>query len=381
MDWVKNITHKDLEYYLARLGWKKEESNRSGFNVFIEPHETNPYEIYLPNKKSDDNYYLNLHDAVKALSQIENREMSSVILGIKNVDRDLFNYRITVVTSDSVPIVLINDLLSSTKYALKESARYEHQLYYETLSKKEKEKENNPQDKSINFINECKFAHTWKGSFGITIEVPLYLPSLGLFDNVPETFGRKASKRVVRGYGLVSEAVKRDSPDYILDNISSENDILIFMHFSELQNTIKRNEIDVDVKMSPVINIDPKIKDVPKITINEQSLYVLEKAVDQIKNPMYAKDIVIVGFPETISSPKEDLLEEVDDAVRRVTVKGISQHLKNYTLSLKMTLSLDDYKKAIRAQDEVKNVRVHCDVVKKYRGWEVTKVKKFELID
>jgi hypothetical protein len=45
-----------------------------------------------------------------------------------------------------------------------------------------------------------------------------------------------------------------------------------------------------------------------------------------------------------------------------------------------MDLSLDDYKKAIRAQAEVREVRVRCDVKKRYRGWEVVSVKSFDLI-
>ena len=95
--------------------------------------------------------------------------------------------------------------------------------------------------------------------------------------------------------------------------------------------------------------------------------------------PSKVIEVEILGFPETISASKKDLLQNVMDSNRKVIVRGVSRQINN--ASLKMELPLDDYKKAIRAQDEVKNVKVLCEVKKKLRGWDVTNVKSFELID
>ena len=136
--------------------------------------------------------------------------------------------------ADSIDLTLLEVLISSAKYTFKEAAKIEHSLYLQTLSSFQKSKEKSIKEETDNFVNSCKFAHTWQGSFGVTLETPLSIPSLGMDNNIPEPLGRKASKRILSGMKVISEAVSAGSPDYILDN-SAENDILIFSSMPQLQ--------------------------------------------------------------------------------------------------------------------------------------------------
>lgn len=378
MELIKSVSRDGLELYLSRKGWKKERSNRDGIEIFIEPNQVNPFEIFLPKRITDNSSQLLIEDAIKTLSHAEGLKRDEVVLGIIGIDKDLFNYRLPVESSEAVSVVLMREVLDATTHAFKEASYYEAKLYYDELSKVGKKNEISPKDQSFGFMKECRFAHTWKGSFGVTIEVPLQLPSYGLFDDIPDTLGRKTSKRIMKGFSIVEKAVELGSVDYILDNILVRDDILSLEAMPSLLGVLRNCEINLGVKYSPLISIEHGF--VSDVLINEKKLLVLEAAIDKVKYPDEIKDIVVIGFPETISSSKEDLLEDIDDAARRVTVRGISSQVDGKVLALKMDLSLDDYKKAIRAQAEVREVRVRCDVKKRYRGWEVVNVKSFDLI-
>ena len=132
------------------------------------------------------------------------------------------------------------------------------------------------------------------------------------------------------------------------------------------------------MNLSPIIKIDDSVYDTTRFIINTKLLRYIERAVDQIKLPENELDLEVIGFPETISASKEVLLCEVDGN-RKVVVKGISIQVPN--ISIKLELSIDDYKKAIKAQDNITMVRVGCRVKKKVKGWEVIKLNYFNLID
>lgn len=378
MELIKSVSRDGLEFYLLRNGWKKETSNREGIEIFIEPNESKPFEIYLPKTAVENGALSLIEDAVKTLSHSEGRKVNEIVLGVIGIDKDLFNYRLPIDSSESVSVLLMREILDATTHAFKEASYYETKLTYDGLSRERKKQEISPRDQSSDFLKECKFAHTWRGSFGVTIEVPLHLPSYGLFVDMPDTLGRKTSKRIMRGFSILDKAVQLSSVDYVLDNIQVKNDILVLEGMPSLLGVLRNYEIELGIKYSPLISIDSDY--VTNVLINAKKLSILEAAIDKVKYPDEIKDVLVVGFPETISSSKEDLLKDIDDAARRVTVRGVSAQVEEKVLSLKMDLSLEDYKKAIQAQAEVREVRVRCDVKKRYRGWEVINVRSFDLI-
>jgi hypothetical protein len=376
---MMDIQHKQIRFYLTRMGWSQEKSNRNGIAIFVEPTEDEPIEVLLPIKDYDDNYDLYIRDALGTIAIVENREVDQIVSSIKNIDNDILNYRIENFSKETISIALLRGLMDSVGYSLKEAARFEHSKVYDKLSPKIKKQTDSPRNEANKFVRDCKFAHTWHGSFGVTIEVPLWLPSLTLFDEISDTLGRKASKRVLQGYNLVSEAVNKNSSNYILDNINDENDILILEHHLGLQNYLQRSKIDMNISLSPLIIFENEKKMVSKTEINSKSLRFLDSAISQVKIHEKTSEIDLIGFPEVIRAPKKDLLSDIDESARRVTVKGTSRQVGH--VSFRMELSLEDYKKAIRAHDEVKNVKVVCVVKRKIRGWEVVNVKSFTLLD
>ena len=375
---MNSIDHKLISFYLSKKGWTKASTNRKSIDIFIEPGVEHPFEIILPNRKFESGYDLTINDAIRILSEIEDRPEDKVKESIKKIDRDFHNFRIKTKESDSVPLDLLNALLNVNRNVFSRASQQENKLVYDRLEAEKRKNSKTPREEAKRFIKDCRFTHTWRGSFGITIEAPLYLPSLGLLEDIPETVSRKTTKRIIDGYNLIEDAVKENSSDFIIENLEQEQDILIFEHLSELQSVIRREEIEISVNFSPIIKPDEKYRERARTNLNEKSLRITEEAINQVKYKKQEFDIEIIGFPKTIHASKEDLLKDTDGSDRRVIVEGVSREIDH--ASLRMVLSLDDYKKAIRAQDEVKNVRVKCRVKKRAKGWEVLSVIYFELL-
>ncbi|MCB9500582.1 MAG: hypothetical protein H6696_01485 [Deferribacteres bacterium] len=376
---MSGIDHTLLEFYLIKKGWTKVETNRESIDIYIEPHVDIPFEIILPNRKFESGYDLNINDAIRILSEIENRPVEKMIETIKKIDHDFYDFRIKTNQQDSVSFDLLNELLNVNRHVFSQASQKENRLVYDRMDYTKKRNALSPRDAAKKYIKDCQFTHTWKGSFGITIETPLYLPSLGLIEDIPENTSRRTTKRIIDGYILIENAVIANSSSFIIDNSENEADILVFERLPELQSSIRREEIEISVNFSPILKLDKKYIKIPRPHLNSKALRITEDAINQVKYTEQELDIDLVGFPKTIHASKEDLLKDTEGSNRRVIVEGVSRKINH--VSLKMDLSLEDYKKAIRAQDEVRNIRLKCRVKKKSRGWEVVNVESFELLN
>lgn len=374
----QEITHKLFAFFLQKLGWKEVRSNQEGINIYLEPEQNNPFEIYLPIQKIKD-YDRKIQDAISTLSIALEMPKQVVENKIRGLNNDLHNYRITENQNDGVQLSLMQTLLSVNRSLLLNASKYTRSLIYRDLTHKEKSSQKSPLEGSNDYLSQCKFLHTWQGSFGITIEAPLNLPSLGLFDDIPDTVERKTTKAIINGFKLINGAVENKSHDFIVDNISDPKEFLIFSSFPEILEIIKSRKIEYTVDTSPLIKIDASLKESSKSMLSEKTLMFVDRAIDQLKDPDTEKDITIVGFPETIKASKEDILSTgLFQGSRKVIVKGVSRDIDYAALT--MNLSLEDYKKASKAQGEAKDVQVRCRVKKKNKGWEVLSVKSFQVI-
>jgi hypothetical protein len=375
-----DITHENLAFYLERKGWRKSQSNRPAIDIFSEPAGENPLEIPIPNKEVPAGYTALISDAINILATLEERPASLVVRAIKSIDRDLHDYRVLGGNSESIAMPLLHELIGCTRELIHDSNRYLQTVENrDRRNRKKKGSRPSPKLESLEYVKDCRFAHTWKGSFGITIETPLWLPSIGMFADIPETIGRKTTRRILDGYNILMKSVQAESYSYILETIKDKHQLLMFEKFLALTDFLKDDSIDVSVELSPSISADESLKNISKAMINQKVLKNIDKAVEHLRNPIEELDIDIVGFPETISATMEGLLHDLTDEQGRVTVKGQSPHIGS--CALRMQLAFEDYRKALLAQENVKPVRVKCRVRKQIKGWDVIRVDSFQLLD
>lgn len=364
--------------FLLRNGWEKVDSSRGGLTFYYKQAAHGEMEILLPNSREIASYHQLLNDAVRMYSEFENQQNELTVQEIQNIDKDLHSFRIINSSDQSAPILLVNKILSSAETMFKDALEYERK-HYDYKNKPDEEKEFlSSIDIKDEYLYHCRLRHTWKGSFGLTIETPLLMPSIGLFDDVPDTLGRKVTNRIVRSYGIVSNAVKEHSYSYILDNIENDTGkITLFRSFPGLIEHLRNNKIEISVAFSPLLKIDKSIEEYRKIEINQNTIALLQRALEEISKNEKIETIKLVGFPKILKASRKDLSDDNLFRSRIVTVEGFAEGIGK--INLTFDLPLEAYQKAVRAHETLRSVVAVCKIKKHKKRWQVIDLLDFEL--
>lgn len=369
-----------LRLYLEKNGWIKNQSNYEALDIYVENTDVNPFEIVLPKTSSFNKaeYYIN--DAVNILSIVLDESNERVSKIIRSLDHDLHNFKMET-PRDSINLDILENLIRSSKNTIHDAIQIEHSKQYYKSTPKERKIIPNPTLKALDYIKSCRFPHTWHGSFGLTIETPLELQSMGLLneEGLPETVGRKATYLIYKGLKIFNESVSLNSTDYVFDNFPNLSELQIFKSYNNLLESIGNNSLEFSLNLSPSIQNDRfREANNSKLKIDSKVLYKIERTTNYSKFDEVTKKITFMGFPEAMRSERESLLEESEDAERKVIVKGTSKEINISSINLK--LSLDDYKKALQAQQEARYVIIKCSAKKIKKGWEIISVESFDLV-
>jgi|GEM_PF-1863515 hypothetical protein len=378
---IREKLHKQIEAYLMLQGWVKHNSNYKGIDIFIETGNENPCEIAIPNNENISTYTELITNAVDTISDVFSINIHNTIKIIKGIDRDFHNYRLVDAQEDHIKLDLLYKIIECGRSIIKRSAVFEQSTIYKKLSKPEKHSVKNPYEQADEYLASCYFPHTWEGSFGLTIETPLWLPALSYLEEMQDTYGRKITKRILNGYSVIEKSVELGSPNYILDTIAPA-EVLVFKDFQNMINDIKDNNIIMTIDISPTIKIEHEYQEKAKSTINYASISNIVKAVEQLSIEEEEIDVEIHGFPETLSATKEELMSDLFGETGTVIVHGTVINKRGIgSIKLKMQIKLEDYKKALRAQEIVRGVKVKCTIKKQIKGWHVLNVESFDLLD
>lgn len=361
-----------LKLFLEKKGWTCKETSRKGLLNYIEPIDEegfDPYEILLPqNPNINPERYI--RSAIEILSESTEQSYSSVETLIDGLNFDAHRFRVKTPES-SIPIDLMSNLLESGKRLLTSAADITFATIENAIS-------------SERFISECRFGHTYKGSFGVQLESPLDVLDDGngevgatLFSDIEEPLGRKITQRINRGFVLMDDAYKHFSSSYIVDQIG-ENvaEIKSFSEFSKYIDLFGRNDVNYCTAFSAMVN--SRIQNVKEFKIRPKGIEFMMEALGQYDIPAETVELTVIGFPQTFTKPPS-MMENLDGG--QVKVKGTSAQLEGASISLnKFFLENEDYKKAIDAHKNLKNVKVVCSAKKMQRGWKVKEVISFSVL-
>jgi hypothetical protein len=362
----------NILFFLERKKWKKKDSRYSGMFLFEDANTG--AELLFPKDPSSDNFETYLNNSIEIISAVEETLPSLVILSLNNVGKDLHSIRVPG-NINALPLGFVEQTLVSINKLFELSARNELRNDHEV-------RENKELKIAIllkRYMNECSFAHTWKGSFGFTIEAPLNLMSIGLFSEVPENRERKISKRIFNGIKIINEAVGYNSVDYIVDNLEVGFDGRMCFQFYEISEQLKFPLLEYSTQWSPIVPIEERLLPIKKITLTSKTFSFAERAASKLLVSDDEKTVWFTGYPEVLRSQKEDMLDEKTFGEYVVNVKGSSQETKYATL--RMELDFSRYKKALSAHKEGKDIRVKCLLKRKIKGWDVLKVYEFIVME
>lgn len=171
-------------------------------------------EIVLPHSQSSIDFVYQVGSAVRTLSNLENREPEDVVTAVRLIGFDVVRSKIpnAMVHNDSIHLEIAANYINGTRRLLAATATTEIEPEPYFLRVK---------PPATDYANHCRFGHTFKGSFGFTLESPIRPKQETIFEDFvePAPFERLVIQRLARGVQAVCNAVESDNDKWVVEDV------------------------------------------------------------------------------------------------------------------------------------------------------------------
>lgn len=330
--WILSSTNKWLVYYGAS-------------NISAEP-----LELILPADKNKVDVDLYVERAIRTLSAVLDMNPEDLAQKIKYFDRDVLRVRNLETNGlDSIPIKIASHQINELKQLVAYSACSEEnqKSYYLNARMPLAQK----------MILDYRFGHTFRGSFGFTVETPAisrlqFATQRSLLpENVDDVnympIQRRVMERIVRGFLITRKATEDHNYQVLVDNYKQGFNANMCRSILEMSMG-KKQPLEYSISWSSCVEpIDETIKNPEPIILEQYSYENLEYAAE-ILSELEPASVIIKGLITQLKASDNPLGL---DTSRSVIVKWQDDTMgKVYNVFVE--LDRDDYIKAIDAHRE-----------------------------
>lgn len=349
------LTLNRLRTYLISNQWKEISSNNSKIVLFSEPiEEPDPLQIALPSSDIYTDTGKRMLDAIAMLSDYQNCTIDQTINHILNVTYDIIKKR-------------IKNSVSSEWISLKAASRLVDQLRKIAISASKDEKRlvmlANPRIKQPPrpFIESARFAHTFSGSFGFTLLIPLPATKQGAVLEEASPFERKVTERIIRGLSLVESATRINNPNLIIEAKDKAFAADACEAVADLWKDNESLDFAVNIEWSSFWEPADDLRDIREISLPPQTQDVVRAAASSLREQEGFPPAEIRGLVTTLHCENELGAEadfdDTEDYDQSIVVKWpiepeVFRHVK-------ISLTRADYLKAVEAHRTGREVSAH----------------------
>lgn len=374
---LRNLRVEDLVMYLEFTGWKPASTSNDRWLVLEGASDIDgePLEIVLPYDSSAPDLNIYLANAVNLLSAVTEDLPENAVRKIKYYDRDVLNIRdLETGEQDSITLRLAARQVSQLKrlVAFAASSEREPRPHFNVAL-----------GIGRRMIERYRFGHTFRGSFGFTIESPIVSKpiQLPLFPEdeqevVIMPLERRVMERIVRGLLATQKATaERDLQRLVGEYFSGFNanmcDAIVRM------SKDKTLPLEYTVLWSPRLEPADDIETPGIIRLTETSYQYLEDASRELRElePEYA---VIRGMVTDLSSKGDPLGSS--DIPRSVAVRWTNRPEGGRPVKVIMSLEKEDYIAAHKAHLDWKTVEVTGIIKRVGNLWRLSDPRDFKVV-
>lgn len=360
---VDRVSLFDLKTYLEKTGWRRGVSKSDRWTVYrLLRADAKPLELILPGSERYSDSRARIGEALKAISQIETREVEQIGSELVGINTDAMLIRLQVSpNAESIPVAdasrqiraIHNLLLYSGCSELQPKAHFEEAL-----------------SASHELMTGFEFCHTFSGSFGFEVASTILQPQAD-----PDLFNppirRRMLERIARGVGLLKEAVEKDDPNILIQAYGSALN-------ARMCDSLSSIGIDGEVKFALEVDwatVLPAAEDVRKptsILISEAHVSILKYVSEQLKVVPPKSDRIFgqVVNLHCAANPTQG------SAKRTVEVKV--NHPVHGCIVVKLSLGPDTYLLAIETHSKGKMLIASGQLQRKGNNWTLDSVTSVE---
>lgn len=345
---IEDIKKSTVIRFLKSKNWAEDTSLRSAVRLY-ERDEENPIEIFFTATDSKHLQNEEVYLALRTISQLYDKDISSLISEIQHITYDLLLSKIPDdhVKNNSIRFHTAFEYVRKIRDFLVASATTEIQdAPFFKRSLKE----------AVEYADSCRFGHTFPGSFGFMIESPVGLNDAPAFLNIEDggvPAERKYIERILRGLSSFEDATLADDPTLI---VKAERGLSANMCdiMADLIESTEVSNIDISIKLSPEWRSPLDAITRRTFKIRASDIEILKDAAGRMRESEEPREEKIVGRIRRLSSDGNPA-DTSDLSIRReVEVTWINED--NAPINVRMSLSPDDYLTAVSAHAEGKLV-------------------------
>ena len=357
----------DFKEYLKIKKWNLEPKNKF-IKISRKFDEIDEIELLAPGTEKLPDYDSRIREIINAICILEERKFEEVFEEIANMGYDLMKLRFVGHKTENGTIPF--------QYFTSAVPHVETMLMYGACSEiEQKSKYGKPFDDAQELIENCEFAQTEKGSFLMSIKVPLgktYLNEIDADNRYLEDLGRKTIARLVEG---INEAEKMDisNEENFRKTYDKKLNKNVCKAISAILNTKDPLQVDVSLKWDITETADSNLPSETKLESNQREKF---------------KNIAswLGKIPEEQEAEISGLIFKLQREETRQKLKG-THTIKIYDRKLKRNIYfyIDEktpmFKDACNAYMEKKKIQAKGTLNKKKQGWVIDDLKDFKVLD
>lgn len=365
----------NLRRYLLSHGWIKVEHLNKRIEWFqSKPDETGDYaSICIPALPELRDAERLINEAIQLIASYECRPINNIIDHVVHWDRDILRSRFFKMlgNEESLPLGVAADVISR----LKEFIGYAAYTHTEPRPFFEK-----AGSISKSFSDKCLFGHTFRGSFGLTVECPIVvttvLPIDGLEPVVP--LERQVFERIAKGLDTLRESIIQDTIDPMLADYHIGFSANMYRKLSEIYEISDGRRVEYDISWSPQLRSPCETTWKP-IVFDGRAYELTRIAAAELEKTEICPDTRITS---RIVILKSDTPPGLDDQAKfEHAITMLWEREKGISVKIRILLSPDQYKLACDAHKNGKAVQVSGIPQKEGKFWVLTQAHDFLVIN
>jgi hypothetical protein len=331
-----NIRYNLIPIYLHYTGWSKVKEKNG--RMLYQYNKRNQITLMVPNPDSGD-FQLRIRDMIRVLEAVEKRHYEEIIESVNNVKKDIWKISIAKGSNiDSLSIDVLEKVIKSIKGLIEYSASAEQiaKPYFEQSLSTGK-----------TYSKKCRIGQTFRGSYGITMEIPIEEPAVSS-ENVSDKtdytpIGRKITERIFKSLRLVEQENEIVDITPIYEESINGNICLALKTLLELSE----GDIENVVCLSPIWEAPDEMKNNPIVCIKHSNISYLDEVYEKMfQQNELINNCTILG---TIIELKH-IFDEEDDSDYNIIISGT--HNDGNKFDFHVALNKEDYLKACRIHAE-----------------------------
>jgi hypothetical protein len=320
-------------------------------------------EVAIPSKQDVPSYLKDLEDAVATISEVEGKPRQRVLVDIHSVGFDIIQNRIPITRQDrgTIRLELAAEYIQKTKELLSATATTEmepNSSFRRTLKE------------ALAFSDQCRFGHTFKGSFGFTIESavpPNSTPTLfPIEDTLP--FERRVIRRLANGLELARQAVQKDDLTPLVESSDSALGANGYELVADLVAETPQKDITFDFTFSPSWKELAAATASLSINLETQHIDAFRSAAKQMRRPSVDAPARVSGLITDLSLTNPSRLDDTRNK-RRIIILWSSEEFGDIRVAA--NVSAQTYLRALNLHREGKPIDIAGTLRKVGRNWNL----------